>query len=441
MNAGQRKAAAPRKTLSLALQMAAEQTLLYGVVLFDAVLAGQLGVDPLAAQIVVARLVEMSAVLFQVTAIGGSILVAQAVGRGDGQEAGLILRSAALLSLAVGFALMLLVQVFSPQLVSLMGVSGAVGQLGTPYLRALALALPLQFLLLSANGCLRGAGDARRPLLVMGLANGLHVLLALLLVFALGAGLTGLALANILSRVAGLLLLAFWLWRGVAGLRWRGWRTSRQTMQDLLRLGTPVGLEQLAIRGARLVQLRLVTGLGATALAAYAVTSHTLSIILMLGLGFLLAALTITGQLTGAGQTGQIYRSALQLQRQAWLVLGGLALLFLAWPSVTRLFSGDELVRAAALPGLQLILLAVPLEAVNQVLTGALRGAGDTRYPMWVTIVGHWLVALPLIVLFTGALDWGLAGVWAAMFLQILLRALATGGRFWRRYHPRFASV
>ncbi|MDE0609271.1 MAG: MATE family efflux transporter [Anaerolineaceae bacterium] len=441
MNAGQRKAAAPRKTLSLALQMAAEQTLLYGVVLFDAVLAGQLGVDPLAAQIVVARLVEMSAVLFQVTAIGGSILVAQAVGRGDGQEAGLILRSAALLSLAVGFALMLLVQVFSPQLVSLMGVSGAVGQLGTPYLRALALALPLQFLLLGANGCLRGAGDARRPLLVMGLANGLHVLLALLLVFALGAGLTGLALANILSRVAGLLLLAFWLWRGVAGLRWRGWRTSRQTMQDLLRLGTPVGLEQLAIRGARLVQLRLVTGLGATALAAYAVTSHTLSIILMLGLGFLLAALTITGQLTGAGQTGQIYRSALQLQRQAWLVLGGLALLFLAWPSVTRLFSGDELVRAAALPGLQLILLAVPLEAVNQVLTGALRGAGDTRYPMWVTIVGHWLVALPLIVLFTGVLDWGLAGVWAAMFLQILLRALATGGRFWRRYHPKYASV
>ena len=421
--------------------MAAEQTLLYGVVLFDAVLAGQLGVDPLAAQVVVARLVELSAVLFQVTAIGGSILVAQAVGRGDGREAGLILRSASLLSLAVGFALMLPVQAFSPQLMSLMGVSGAVGQLGTPYLRALALALPLQFLLLSANGCLRGAGDARRPLLVMGLANGLHVLLALLLVFPLGAGLTGLALAHVLSRVAGLLLLGFWLWRGVAGLRWRGWRTSRRTMRDLLRLGTPVGLEQLAIRGARLVQLRLVSELGVAALAAYAVTSNTLAIILMLGLGFLLAALTVTGQLTGAGQSARIYRSALQLQRQAWLVMGGLALLFLAWPSVTRLFSGDELVRAAALPGLQLILLAVPLEAINQVLTGALRGAGDTRYPMWVTIVGHWLVSLPLIVLFTGVLGWGLTGVWAAMFLQITLRALATGGRFWRRYHPRYASA
>ena len=420
--------------------MAAEQTLLYGVILFDAALAGQLGVDPLAAQVVVARLVAMTAVLFQITAIGGSILVAQAIGRHDRDDAELTLGSSALLSLAVGLLVMLLVQLLSPQLMSLMGVSGDVGQLGTPYLRALALAFPLQFLMLSANGCLRGAGDARRPLLIMGLANGLHVVLALLLVFALQAGLTGLGLANIASRIAGVTLLGYWLWCGKTTLRWPrkpfSWRTTRR----LLRLGAPVGLETLAIRGAQLMQLRLVTELGVTALAAWAVTTHTLAIILMLGLGFLLAALTVTGQLTGAGQTELIYHSAWQLQRQAWLVLGGLALLFLAWPDVTRLFSGDDAVRAAALPGLQLILLAVPLEAINQVLTGALRGAGDTRYPMWVTIVGHWLVSLPLIVLFTGVLGWGLNGVWSAMFLQMLLRALATGGRFWRRYQPQFAQ-
>ena len=430
-----------RNTLPLALQMAAEQTLLYGVILFDAVLAGQLGVDPLAAQIVVARLVELTAVLFQVTAIGGSILVAQAIGRGDRSDAELTLRSASLLSLAVGCAVMLLVWAISPLLMALMGVSGSVEQLGTPYMRALSLALPLQFLLLSANGCLRGAGDARRPLLVMGLANGLHVVLALLLVFALEAGLMGLALANFVSRVAGLLLLGFWLWRGTAALRWRGWQTSRRAMQGLMRLGTPVGLEQLAIRGARLLQLRLVTELGVAALAAYAVTSHTLSIILMLGLGFLLASLTLIGQLTGAGQTEHIYASAWQLQRLAWFVMGGLALLFFAWPGVTRLFSTDEVVRAAALPGLRLVLLAVPLEAINQVLTGALRGAGDTRYPMWVTVFGHWLVSLPLIVLFTGVLGWGLQGVWSAMFLQILVRALLTGWRFRQRYRPKLVPV
>ena len=430
-----------RSTLPLALQMAAEQTLLFGVILFDAVLAGQLGVDPLAAQIVVTRLVELTAVLLQVSAIGGSILVAQAIGRGDRGAAELALRSSSLLSLAVGFGVMALVWIFSPQLMSLMGVSGAVGQLGTPYLRALALALPLQFLLLNANSCLRGAGDARRPLLVMGLANGLHVVLALWLVFGWGVGLLGLALAHFVSRFAGLGLLGWWLWRGTAALRWRGWQISRRAMADLLRLGTPVGLEQLAIRGARLMQLRLVTELGIAALAAYAVTSHTLAILLMLGLGFLLAALTVCGQLTGAGQTEQVYRSAWQLQRQAWLVMGGLALLFFAWPAVTRLFSADEVVRAAALPGLRLILLAVPLEAINQVLTGALRGAGDTRYPMWVTIVGHWLVSLPLIVLFSGVLGWGLMGVWYAMFLQISVRALLTGGRFWLRYSPKFAPI
>ena len=421
--------------------MAAEQSLLFGIVLFDAALAGQLGVDPLAAQVIVGRLVGLTAVLFQITAIGGSILVAQATGRGDRGDTGLILRSCSLLSLAIGFVAMLLVQTFSPWLISLMGVPETVGQLGIPYMRALAFAFPLQFLLLGANGCLRGAGDARRPLLVMGLANGLHVALALLLVLALDSGLTGLALASFLSRVAGVLLLAYWLWRGTTGLRWRGRQVSWQTMKGVLQLGTPVGLEQLAIRGAQLLQLRLVAELGVTALAAWAVTFNTLSIILMVGLGFLLAALTVSGQLTGAGQTEHIHAGAWQLQRQAWLVMGGLALLFLAWPAVTRLFSGDEAVLAAALPGLRLILLAVPLEAINQVLTGALRGAGDTRYPMWVTIIGHWMVSLPLIALFTAVAGWGLTGVWAAMFLQMFLRALATGGRFLRRYHPGFAPV
>ncbi len=430
-----------RQTLPLALLMAGEQTLLFGVVLFDAVLAGQLGVGPLAAQVIVAGLIQVTAVFFQITAIGGSILVAQAMGRGDRRDAELTLRCSSLLSLAFGFAVMLLVWLFSPQLISLMGVSASVEQLGDPYLRASSLAMPLQFLLLSANGCLRGAGDARRPLLVMGLANGLHMALALLLTFPLQLGLLGLALAHFISRIAGLCLLAIWLWHGVAGLRWRGGPISRQRMQRLLQLGIPVGLEQLAIRGARLMQLRLVTELGTAALAAYAVTANTLSILLMLGLGFLLAALTVIGQLAGAGETEQIYERAWQLQRQAWFVLGGLALLFFIWPEMpTRLFSADEMVRAAAVPGLRLVLLAVPLEAINQVLTGALRGAGDTRYPMWVTIFGHWLVSLPLIVLFTTVLGWGVTSVWAAMSLQMFVRALLTAGRFRRRYRPQLTQ-
>ena len=421
--------------------MAAEQTLLFGIVIFDAVLAGQLGVDPLAAQVVVARLVQMTAVLFQITAIGGSILVAQAVGRDDHPGAELTLRSASLLSLAVGGAVMLLVWAFSPQLMSLMGVSGPVEELGTPYMRALSFALPLQFLLLSANGCLRGAGDARRPLIVMGLANGLHAVLALVLVFALEGGLMGLALANFVSRGAGILLLGYWLWRGTAALRWRGWQISRQAMKRVLQLGTPVGLEQFSIRGAQLLQLRLVSELGVAALAAYAVTANTLSIILMLGLGFLLAALTIVGQLSGAGQIERVYRSAWQLQRQAWVVMGGLALLFFAWPAVTRLFSSDEVVRAAALPGLRLVMLAVPLEAINQVLTGALRGAGDTRFPMWLTAFGHWLISLPLVILFTGVLGWDVTSVWLAMFLQIFVRALLNVWRFRQRYHPKLVPA
>ncbi len=424
-----------RRILGLAIPMAGEQFLVFGVALFDTALAGQLSVDALSAQAVVVRWVQFTSVIFNITVIGGSILVAQAKGKRDHSGANEVVRGSLGLAFAAGLLVTLVALLASPLFIQVMGVEPNVSALGVMYLRLISLSFPLTFVLLSAGGCIRGAGDARTPLLVMTATNVVHMILATTLALGLGGfirlGLDGIALATVVSRGLGMAVMLALLVRGVAGLRLgRPW-PRLEAMGQVWDVGKAVGGEQLALRLGQLVNLRLVTSLGTTALAAYVVALNSLAIILMIGLGFMAATLTLVGQQVGAGDGERVRHTGWQALYLAWLVMGGLSLLFFLWPGVNSLFSSDAAVLALAAAGLRAILFGVPFEAVNQVLTGGIRGAGDTRYPMWITTLGHWLVRLPLIVLFIGPLGLGLNGVWAAMIIEMLVRA-ALNSRYFR---------
>jgi putative MATE family efflux protein len=265
-------------------------------------------------------------------------------------------------------------------------------------------------------------------------ANTVHVAVALLLVFGggqiTGVGLTGIALATLLSRGLGVLLMLGLLSRGVAGLT-LGWsRPRRAAMKEVWQIGSAVGGEQVALRLGQLVNVRIVAGLSTGALAAYGVVVNTLSLILMLGVGFMTATLALVGQQIGADDRQSVYRTGWLALRLAWAVMGGLAVAFYLWTDVGRLFTVDEQVLALAKSGLLIVLLGVPFEVVNQILTGVLRGAGDTATPMWLTLLGHWVVRLPLILVFVHVAQFGLNAVWAAMVIEMAVRSVFYVQRF-----------
>ena len=97
---------------------------------------------------------------------------------------------------------------------------------------------------------------------------------------------------------------------------------------------------------------------------------------------------------------------------------------FFIWPRpILGLFTTDLQVINQALVPLRIAALVLPIEATNQILGGAMRGAGDTRWPMLTTTWGNWLVRIPLALALTGLL--GLAGAWLATAADIVLRAIA----------------
>ncbi len=423
-----------RTILSLALPMAGEQFLIFGIALFDTALAGQLGVEHISAQIVVVRWVQFTSVIFSIMSVGGSILVAQTIGREDFDSANDVLSGSLLMALVSGLFVTAIAISFSSMLIGLMGVDTAVTALSLPYLQVMSLSFPLTFMLLSASGCIRGAGDARTPLIIIGLANFVHLFVALILVFGMEYGLQGIAYATIFSRGLGLVLFTVLLLRGMANLRLDRLIPRLESIREIWGVGKAVGGEQLALRLGQLVNLRLITTLGTQLLAAYTVVLNSLSLILLMGLGFMMASLTIIGQQVGADEDQFVYRTSWRMVYVAWAVMGGMSLLFFVVPAVNQLFTNNPDILHIANSGLRIILFGVIFEVVNQVLTGVLRGSGDTQSPMIITTVGHWLIRLPLILIFIHIFNLGLNGVWFAMIIEMAVRAVWNS----KRVHTAF---
>lgn len=418
-----------RSILNLAIPIIGEQFLVFGVMLYDTAVAGNLGITTLAAQSVVLRWVQFTTVIYHIMSVGASILVAQAIGQKKTENADNYLVGSLALALFSGVALALFVLLASPLLVGLVGVEPAVSAESIPYLTLIGLSFPLNFVLLTALGCIRGAGDARTPLLVLTVANLFHVVLVPVLAISAGMSLQGIALANIISRLLGLAIIMFLLLRGVAGLKLIRFQPRLDSMRRVWEVGSGVGGEQLALRLGQLVSLRLVALLGTQAIAAFSVVTNTLSIMLTVGIGFMTATLTLVGQSVGAGDYRQIHPIMWRNMYLGWTAVGSLAFIFFIFPQVNMLFSSDPGMLELAALGLRIVVFSVPFELVNQVVTGALRGSGDTRYPMLLTMLGQWVIRIPLIALLA-ALGFGLNSVWLSMIFDTSIRAALNLRRF-----------
>ena len=420
--------------------MAGEQFLSFGLPIFNTFLAGQIGVIALNTHIVAVQWILLIHVTANITSIGGSILIAQSTGGDNLKNSNVVLLSSLLLALGSGSAVTALMLFSSPFILKATVVNPEVLALGIDFLRISALSFPMEFILITSVGCMQGAGDAKTPLALVLITNAIHLILATVMTFGVGPidglGLIGVATATVISRAIGAVGALVLLVRGIPGLQLTFGQVNLRTMNEIWSIGRAVGAERLALRLAQLVNVRLVAKLGPHALAAYAVSVNSLSFVLLIGMGFMAATLALTGQQVGAGFENRIVQTAHRTLRLAWVLMGSLSISFFLWPqAVLGLFTKDTTVLSLAQFGLRLLVLGIPFEAINQVYTGVIRGVGDTRYPMWFTTLGHWLIRIPLIFILIEFTNLGLRSVWLAMVLEMAFRASLNSWRlrsnFW----------
>jgi putative MATE family efflux protein len=315
------------------------------------------------------------------------------------------------------------------------GVAGA----GRDYLVILLATLPLHFLGLTLLTVYVAAGDTFTPMAVSLGSNALNVFGNWCLIFGnLGfpeLGIRGAALSSTVSFSVFGLALAALLFRRRSPVPFRPGdflRGSRESLSRILRVSVPATFERVVFHAGFLVFARIVTALGTAAMAAHEILIAIQSAVFIPGEGFGVAVGSIMGRSLGAGRPEHALRAA---KISTWLVgllLVAIGIVFLLAPApLIGLFTTDRTIVAIGVAPLIVGALEGFFLGVFQVLSGGIRGAGDTRTPMIVTILGVWVVRIPACAIlglppeltFGLGLDLGLFGVWLGTLCDWFVRA------------------
>lgn len=393
--------------------------------LIDTAMVGHLSTDAGAAIGLVATCMWLLGGFCFACCNGFSVQVAHLVGAGDFKGARSVVRQALSSALIWCLGFTLLALAIARPLPLWLGGSGEVAALASRYFLVTALFLPfLQFDFLAAT-ILQASGEMRVPSLLNVLMCVLDVALNYLFIWVLDLGVIGAALGTGLAELMIATSMVWYLTCRCKDLKLRGEKGSfaptRPVVNNALRIGLPLCLENIVMRGAYVAGTVIVAPLGAVAVAAnnFAVTAE--SFCYMPGYGIADAATSLVGQSIGAGRRDMA-------RRFGWLTTGGAMilqtltgiLLFVFAPEVMGLISSDPEVVSLGATVLRIEAFAETMYAASIVSYGACVGAGDTLLPSILNFSSIWVFRIvPAIWLCP---RYGLVGYWIAMCFELNMR-------------------
>ncbi|GAB4179886.1 MAG: MATE family efflux transporter [Thalassobaculales bacterium] len=358
-------------------------------------------------------------------------LVAQARGAGRAEAAGAAWRAGLLVGLAAGLAFALAC-LFGAPLLRLLGQSPAMAAGGGDVLRAFAWGMPGIALYTVSGVFLEAIGRPGRALAVVAAGNLVNIAGNWLLIDLAGSGAAGAAHATSAARVAMALLAAAAVLTlpGAAAYGLRR-RALDGALKGVLRLGVPaavaIGLESTAFTA-----ISMFAGMmGALPLATYQVALNVVAMVFMLALGLMTAAAIQVGQAKGRGDRAGMARAGWTAAGicLAGMVAGSALVLALRLP-LAAAFTADPALLAALPAAFLLVALILPVDGLQGVLMGVLRGAGDAMMPTALHLVSFWVVTVPAAYHLGFTLGHGVLGLLGGLACGLFVATMLLGGRF-----------
>lgn len=421
-----------------------EQVLGTMVSYVDTAMVGALGAAGTAAVSVNAAPIWLINGILVGVGVGYSVQVSNAVGAWDIGRAKSVIRQSFLAALVCGLAACLFYEGLSGSLPRWLGAKPEVISHAVNYLRIYAAALPFTAFLSIFSAVLRCMGNTKAPLLFNTTANLLNVALNFFLIYptreqwgftipGAGWGVEGAGVATAISIAAAGAATCFAAFRQGQFTTYlkEGIRPDSGIIRRAVGLGLPSAAERATINLGQIATTALVAHMSTVALAAnqIATTAEGLCYLPAYGIGY--AAIALVGQSVGAGkrEDAEAYGNlTAAMGFLLCLVTGGA--LFLFAPLLASLFNTDPGVVEEAALALRVVAFAEPFFALSIILTSALRGGDDVRFPMVVGLVCMWLVRVPLACLLVLRFGFGLEGVWGAMAVDLTFRGILCAVRW-----------
>jgi len=420
---------APR-ILGLAVPVIFSQLSLTMVQIVDTMFIGRLGPLQLSAAALVGLLFWNIQNIGEGFSVGLTACVARMIGSKDLEEAALFVKTGQIGLAVLGVAFIPLFYSIIIPIFRVIAMPEELFGFGASYMYSLIPFIPFIFLLTAVQAAYRASGNTKTPMVVGFAMNGLNIFLDWVLIFGkLGfptLGIAGAAIASGISFTAGWAALLIISGKYEWGSRGKAVVFSFSHLWRIIRLGLPATIERMTMSISQLMVIALsVNPLGSFHIAASHIVIRMASISFMPGFGFSIAASTLSGQKLGAGKPEEGARYIWHTVIFCAFVMAGISVLFFSIPgSLSRLFTDDITILALTPTPLRIYASFAVFLAPTMVLSGGLRGAGDTTFTMITMFCTRFIIRLPLSYVLSIVLGFGLTGVWIAMCSDFVIRAV-----------------
>jgi putative MATE family efflux protein len=397
------------------------------------------------------QLLSLFILVFNITSIGGTILISQYLGSRNLKRAEQTAHSVFFLNFWLGIVVSIIVVLFGENFLHLFHLRGEVLNDGMVFVRICGASLFLESLSLALSAVLRSHGYTKDAMVIAVIMDGISVtgnFIATTSFLTLPVtGVAGVSWAMVAARFFAFFALLFVIWKRL-GIRFsfrNCYYADRKDVYDLLSIGIPSAGEGMSYQFSQLVITAFVVMVGNIALAARVYILNITMLCFLFTAAIAQGTQLLIARYIGGNQWDRAYW-------QGWKTVALAAssstivscIIALLGSSILGLFTKTPSIVTLGIPVLWVNLFVEPGRAINIVLMGSLKSAGDVRFPVIIGVISMWTVAVGLSYVLVIHLGLGLIGIWLSQGADEWLRGLFALKRWhnkpWMRLHPLIST-
>lgn len=432
-----------RQLFSLALPVLGEQLLTFCIGLYDVYLSGRLGDEETSAIGLSAYVSWLASMTFSLVGTGTSAIIAREWGAARFDEARRIAGRSLSITPVVGLGVFITLQLLATWFPALLNMEGEQKDIAVQFLRIDACGQFFAGWTLIAAAALRGSGDMVSPLRVLIVTNLVNVTVSTLCTFGLEPliprfGVTGIVIGTTTAHFSGAMLMTWRLFTPSAPLHVTrsDFEIHRPTIARVLRIGGPAALGGFCTFIGHFSFLMVIARLSSTGFDGAIFAAHVVGVRIE-ALSYLpveafgIAAATLVGHSLGAHQIDRAKQVGHQALLQCVWYAALMTVLFFSFaPQIYATMHKDPQVALVGVPAFRLMSAFQIPNAILIVYIWTLRGAGDTRFPLFCSLIGNVLVRVSVGYFCGVTLGWGLFGAWIGMGADNVLRSILVSWRY-----------
>jgi putative MATE family efflux protein len=375
------------------------------------------------------QILNIFILVFNVTAIGATILIGQNLGANRLDRARGLARSAFGVNFWIGIVMTIVVVAFGGLFLKFYGLSGDVYDYAYTFLTIIGLSLFLEAIALALSAVLRSYGHTKETMIVTVIMNVISIIGSFIAIkgwFGLPVtGVAGVAYSMLAARVFIIAALFYFVFKRLA-LKFQIkdiYKINKTDVKGLLSIGVPSAGENLSYQFSQVVITSFVALTGDAALAARVYILNISMICFLFTVAIAQGTQLLVARYIGAKQYDRAIARGLKTLKIAVIVstVASLAVALIGQPTLA-VFTTDPAIIAIGLPVLWAIVFIEPGRAMNIVLMGSLKSVGDVRFPVVIGIICMWGIAVVFSYFFGITLGLGLLGIWLAQGLDEWVR-------------------